>query len=100
MKTLRPLQGIVPKERLSDVVNIPVTEKTKVLLLSYCRTIGVHEHTAVARSFIVRGLMQAIRDLSDEEKIVLKSVADNTILANSIEKIMLDDIAKAEQNIS
>lgn len=96
----RVLKGIVPKKPLMDVVNLPVTQEVKVLLACYCLTIGAHAYTPVARAFFIKGLMKAIRELDEEDQRVFRSVVENTILADRIEQIMLDDIEKSKKETS
>lgn len=81
------------KRRTYDAyLNIPVYEETKILLAAYSRAIGHSRHTEVARALLMRALHKAIEEMSPEDRKILESVAKNTIIANRIEEIMLDDL--------
>lgn len=88
---MRHLKGF-PKENLSDVLNIPVTREFKTLIVCYARALGFAEHTPVLRSMLRNAIVKAIQGMSEEERRLMISIAKNTILAEKIEEMMLNDL--------
>lgn len=84
--------NIMPKENLEGVINVPVTDEFKMLLVCYCRALGYVEHTPIARAILMKGLRRAIMEMTEEDRALMKTIARNTLIADKIEELMLHDI--------
>lgn len=80
------------RKPLGEVVNIPVTREIKTLLVALARSMGMYKHTELARSILVSGIIEKVKELNEDQRKLLDAISQNTVIADKIEEIMLNEL--------
>lgn len=80
------------RKSFDAVINVPISAEIKALIVCLSRAKGLYAPTALARSYIVKGLFQAVKELGPEERRILDVVASSTLIADRIEEVMLSEL--------
>jgi hypothetical protein len=80
------------QKKMDTMITVPIHSYIKTLLISYARTMGYKEHTAIVRSWVIKGLEKAITEMSESDRRLLATLVGTSELGDALEKAIISEL--------